>query len=125
MFEDYDDEALCKILMKKCKKDGVKIDQSVAQFAVSKLAKARASPNFGNAGEVNNLLTQAKLKLQRRLALLPKDARDDRYMNEDFGDEIDASENTKDIFSGLVGCDSIIAKLEEYKDTIELCSSSS
>jgi SpoVK/Ycf46/Vps4 family AAA+-type ATPase len=56
-FSDYNDGSLVRILRTKAIKDGLEVDLSTALFAVEQLAQARAMPNFGNTGAVNNLLS--------------------------------------------------------------------
>ena len=62
IFCDYDDSSLVRILRAKCKKDGLAINLETSSYAISMLARARAQPNFGNAGAVNNLLSAAKVR---------------------------------------------------------------
>ena len=115
-FTDYDDEALLKILLKKCAKAGLTLDLDTATFAIKQLAKARAMPSFGNAGSVENLLGIAKMNLQQRASS------SDVLCKEDFcrGGVLPVEGREEDIFAELVGCDKIIAKLSEFRDTIEL-----
>lgn len=123
VFEDYSDDSLVRILRKRCDKDGVLINLSTAQYGIQQLGKARAHANFGNAGAVNNLLSMAKLNMQKRLSLLPPNKRVDELTREDFA-SLDLTAPESDdaaLFAGLVACDSVIAKLGEYRDTIALC----
>ena len=51
VFDDYDDQALLKILLQNVRKRSLKVSLSDAKAAVRKrLAKQRLRPNFGNAG---------------------------------------------------------------------------
>eukprot|EP01041_Mallomonas_annulata_P005723 gene5723-11565_t len=123
-FHDYDDAALIRILKARCDKDKIHISIPTAVFAVKQLARARAQPNFGNAGAVNNLLSHAKLRMQSRMKNqnnLQSTQRKDELLPDDFtrdGDDISSDES--DLFEGLVGCDGVIEKLREYKNTIAL-----
>ena len=121
-FEDYDDSSLVRILVNRCSRDGLKISTTTAAEAVKQLARAKAKPNFGNAGAVNNLLATAKLKLQRRQSTGTMNVarRTDELIIEDFG-EITKPVTECDLFDGLVGCDSVRAKLKEYHSLITLC----
>ena len=120
IFSDYDDEALLRILRKACEKEGLLIEIDTAIYAVRQLDKAKSQPNFGNAGAVNNLLSTAKLHMQSRLSKLSIYEREDRLIKQDFASN-DLTNSNTDIFAGLVGCQNIITKLEEYQDTIMLC----
>lgn len=119
IFTDYDDDALTRILIDKVQSSGLKISPSAAIFAVSRLAKARAGPHFGNAGAVGNLLSDAKLRMMARL----QDARrmgnfpdSDTLIEKDFVPEgwTDEPIDPAQLLSSLVGCDAIRDKLEEY-----------
>jgi SpoVK/Ycf46/Vps4 family AAA+-type ATPase len=124
LFEDYDDAALVRILKYAAKKEGLDVGIDVATFAVKMLAKARAGPHFGNAGAVNNLLSDAKLRMQKRIkaAKISGDrSLRDILIKEDFTpsgytEEVVSADN---LLNGLVGCDSIRDKLEEYRGLVE------
>lgn len=123
-FEDFDDAALLRILRDKAAKAGLPVDVGTARHAVAVLAKAKAEPNFGNAGAVDNLLTDAKLAMRRRLDSLPPQAERpvQQLLPEDFGEDPrkGGSGGEEAIFSGLVGCDNITEKLKEYRAVIQL-----
>lgn len=133
-FEDYDDDALLRILMSSCKSAELGISLETAAQAIEQLAKAKAQPNFGNAGAVNNLLSKAKLRMQERQARLARSSSSssrkrksrggdgDTLLPEDFG-VCEMSAEAGDLFSGLVGCEKVLSKLQEYKDLITLCQS--
>jgi replication-associated recombination protein RarA len=119
-FDDYDDDALVRMLKKVViDKDQMKISTDVAVFAIKQLARARARPHFGNAGAVNNLLSDAKLKMQQRI----KDSKDansnhnvdkDTFEKDDFKSK-DYQEDPlspKDLLKEMIGCDEIRSKLE-------------
>ena len=67
-FGDYSDTSLVRIIQSMSKNQGIPLDVDTAVFAVMQLAKARAMPNFGNAGAVQNLLSQAKLCMAKRMS---------------------------------------------------------
>jgi hypothetical protein len=108
--------------LKNSKKEGIDLDLDTAIFAIKRLAKAKSAPNFGNAGAVNNLLSEAKVNLSSRQGKLPRNKRIDKFIQSDFcpGGIIKEQGNEEDMFSDLVGCDDIITKLQEYRDTISL-----
>ena len=120
VFSDYDDEALLRILRKTCEKEGLKIDIDTAIYAVRQLDKAKSQSHFGNAGAVNNLLSIAKLHMQSRLSKLSITEREDRLIEQDFASN-DLTKSNTDIFAGIVGCQNVVKKLKEYRDTIMLC----
>ena len=77
-FEDFSDSELLQILSSACLNLEIQAPITVKVAAVKHLSKRRALPNFGNAGAVMNLLSDAKQKMDtrcRREKLDPKDAR--------------------------------------------------
>ena len=128
LFEDYDDEALLKILLLKAKKKDWSLSFDTARHAIKVLEHERMKKNFGNAGSVENLLSQALLKASARTAHLPPAERaSTRELIESDFDGDDESEAAKDwradpisILDGLIGLDEVKAKIREYHNTIEL-----
>mmetsp|Transcript_29820 Transcript_29820/g.32476 ORF Transcript_29820/g.32476 Transcript_29820/m.32476 type:complete len:468 (-) Transcript_29820:2411-3814(-) len=120
-FKDYDNEALLRIMKKAIKKQDMKIDQDTALFAIEQLEKARARPHFGNAGAVNNLLSDAKIRMQKRLrearknvdSLNPIDK--DLLMKDDFKDKNYREKplTADEILEDVVGCEEIRKKLKK------------
>lgn len=141
IFNDYSDEALTRILVKKCKLDGLIISLEVALYAIKKLAKAKEQPNFGNAGAVTNILSEAKKSMQSRLSSKTSasssaisQSQQDTLLACDFGylgneddiltgDSDQMNDHLSHLFDGLIASDAIINKLNEYKDLIRLCQS--
>lgn len=62
-FKDYDDERLNEILRLKMAKEDISAKKSAMDVAAEVLRRARDRPNFGNGGDVDNLLNQAKVGL--------------------------------------------------------------
>jgi SpoVK/Ycf46/Vps4 family AAA+-type ATPase len=125
-FYDYDDEALLSILTKRINNEGMAISEEAATFAIKQLAKARARPHFGNAGAVNNLLSDAKLRMQQRLSspnFVVKTPQDYcclekfDFMPENYSDEIISEEK---LLSTLVGNKQIKEKLKRYRALVEM-----
>ncbi|RSL43263.1 hypothetical protein CEP53_011790 [Fusarium sp. AF-6] len=66
-FDDYDDERLGEILEIKMDKEEIKAGEKAMGVAAEVLRRARDRPNFGNGGEVDNLLNQAKARFRDRI----------------------------------------------------------
>ena len=66
-FEDFDNESLGLILKRNCKKEELKISMSVRRAVVQQLSMRRSLPNFGNAGAVESMLSEAKKKAITRI----------------------------------------------------------
>ncbi len=112
-FKDYDNQSLLKILKQDAREANFNLDMTVGRFAIQQLEKARALPNFGNAGAVKTLFSNAKIRAMSRNSKTLIEA--------DFceGGKIPQSGDEENIFADLVGCSHIIDKLQEIRATIE------
>lgn len=115
-FADYTDEQLMEILLKKCKEGHLVISMQTAMFAITQLAKARAMPNFGNAGAIDNLLSTAKANLGARSELQPEDFCSGGKLPAESGNEAD-------IFADLVADESIMKYLRKLQLSIKMAKS--
>ncbi|KAI0954385.1 hypothetical protein AcV7_007636 [Taiwanofungus camphoratus] len=122
-FEDFTDSELLEILNLKLKDQDLEATDAAKKVAIDVLCRARNRPNFGNAGEVENLLAQAKARYQTRQASLPTEEKtfDIVFQPQDFDLNFDrdarASVNLSKLFDGVVGCEDIITKLRGYQET--------
>ena len=129
IFADYDDDALVRILRKRAGKLKIGLDSETATHAVGKLARARALPNFGNAGVIEGLLLKANQERGRRLKLqlAPKDGDKDMppesFVKADFDSPDDDPPITciEDIFvmNNLQGCDAIKQSLKDIESSVK------
>jgi hypothetical protein len=121
VFDDYTDSELLQALDWKLKDQDLTATDAAKAVAIEVLSRARNRPNFGNIGEVENLLTQAKIRYQERQASLPFDRRspDAPFERQDFDPEFDRSEhaatNLARLFEDVVGCEEIIEKLSRWQ----------
>jgi transcriptional regulator with AAA-type ATPase domain len=123
VFNDYDDESLAKILIKMAKDKKFRISVDTAIFAVDKLAKARAGPHFGNAGEVGTMLSSASQKMFSRCSKGSSSVgrNIEELLPEDFSNAEDARTlSIEEILADLVGCDDVLRKLTEYRNVVNL-----
>ena len=65
-FDDLNDNELREILEHKLKKQGLEATEEAKNLAIEVLATARDDPNFGNADEVEHLISRAKEREQIR-----------------------------------------------------------
>ncbi|KAJ7756425.1 P-loop containing nucleoside triphosphate hydrolase protein [Mycena maculata] len=120
-FEDFTDLELLEVLNLKLKQQQLDATDAAKVVAIEILSRARIRPNFGNAGEVENVLGLAKKRYQtRQNSLAPRDRSFDVVFEpQDFDPEFDrsshASTNLAKLFEDVVGCDDIIKKLGEYQ----------
>ena len=91
------------------------------EVAIEVLSRSRNRPNFGNAGELENLLSIAKNNFQKRMSHLPYNARPADILFEpqdfdlNFERSANATSNLKELFKDVVGCDKIVNQLEGYQ----------
>lgn len=120
-FEDFDNQQLREILDLKLKKQGLDATEDAKNVAIELLSRARDRPNFGNAGEVENLISHAKGQEQKRRSAgnLASDSAEVVFLPQDFDENFDrakdAALNCRKLFSDVVGCEDVIHKLENYQ----------
>ncbi|KAJ7494734.1 P-loop containing nucleoside triphosphate hydrolase protein [Mycena galericulata] len=120
-FEDFTEPQLRKILNLKLNEQDLKATSPAMIVALEVLARARNRPNFGNAGEVENLLGQAKTQHAARHRSLPAQDRpveiifEPRDFDADFDRGTNASTNLAKMFEDIVGCNHIMEKLGDYQ----------
>lgn len=126
-FEDFTDDELLQILELKLQQQDLKATSEAKSTAISVLHRSRNRPNFGNAGEVENILSQAKNLHQARqpktsssglgeVVFEPQD------FDKDYARVGNAAANLKKLFEDVVGCESIMARLEGYQLTTQAMS---
>lgn len=105
----------------KLKNQDLDATDAAKNVAIEVLSRARQRLNFGNAGEVENLLTQAQGRYQTRQASLPVQDRsldivfEPRDFDANFDRNANASDNLSKLFEDVVGCERIVQKLGEYQ----------
>lgn len=120
-FDDFSDPELRQILDLKLKKQGLEATDEAKDVAISLLSRARDRSNFGNAGAVENLLSSAKDNWQKRVSSssLETSGADVIFGPRDFDEYFDRAKSSatsvKELFSGIVGCDALIEKLQSYQ----------
>ena len=114
-FPDYNDSALVRILTSKTRADGLNVNLSVAKLAIATLARARAQPHFGNAGAVDNLLSAAKIRMQKR------DGRSNILTAEDFGvGRVGPDDDVLEtLFDDMIASGEIKLALERLRSTVQ------
>lgn len=123
VFEDFTKEQMNSILTLKLKAQELGITERGRRVALEMVERARNRLNFGNAGEIDILLNSAKMRLQKRISSLPgadyasASAFDALDFDEDF-DRADRKTNVANLFEGVVGCEDIISKLEDYQQLV-------
>lgn len=119
-FEDFNDRELQEILEFKLKDQGLGATEVAISVAIDALGRQRNGLNFGNGGDVENLISKAKSNYQSRQSSLPVGERstDFVFVPQDFDTDFDratgAETNLQELFKGVVGCEEIIQKLGGY-----------
>ncbi|KAH0828788.1 P-loop containing nucleoside triphosphate hydrolase protein [Lanmaoa asiatica] len=119
-FEDFTEPQLMKIFEYKLKDQDLSATDDAKEVARELLSRMKNRPNFGNAGEVENVLGQAKARYQKRMASVPPSQRMDvvfepQDIDPDFDRAQNASTNLAQMFADVVGCDEVIKKLDGYQ----------
>ncbi|CAG7971784.1 unnamed protein product [Penicillium salamii] len=120
VFEDFTSSELDAILNVKLKEQGFGITDRGRHVVLEMLERSRSRPHFGNAGEIDNLLNSAKMRYLKRLSSIqrpdsvPDSILDAPDFDEDFN-RADRKESVAKMFEGVIGCESIFAKLEGYR----------
>ena len=119
-FNDFSDSELLEILQFKLTSQDLGATLQAFSTAIDVLSRLRNGLNFGNAGDVENLISQAKGNYQARQSALSVGQRaiDFVFEPEDFGKNYDrasgAETNLQDLFKGVIGCEDIISKLDGF-----------
>ncbi|CAH0055480.1 unnamed protein product [Clonostachys solani] len=122
VFNNYNESELCQILEQKMASDGVSISEGGRKAALDVLRKMRTRPRFGNAGEVESLLSRANLRQVGRLRatrLYPVDKSDHPLEAEDFDPDFDratrADQARHGLFKDFVGFEKITERFRRYQ----------
>ncbi|KAF9474773.1 P-loop containing nucleoside triphosphate hydrolase protein, partial [Pholiota conissans] len=126
-FEDFDDTELRAILDQKLKDQDLDATEAAKQVAIGVLSRGRSLPNFGNAGEVENIITKAKSHCMARRASIPISERsiDIVFAPEDFDPDYNrganASLNLVKLFEDVVGREDVVDKLRNFQEVARAC----
>ncbi|GJF00004.1 P-loop containing nucleoside triphosphate hydrolase protein [Phanerochaete sordida] len=121
-FDDFTDAELRAILDLKLKEQDLDATEEAKTVAIDVLSRARNRPNFGNGGEVENMLGKAKNNYQSRQSKLPTSQRSFDVLFEpiDFDPNFSRADNSdvnlEKLFEDVVGCEKIVEKLREYQN---------
>ncbi|RYP20847.1 hypothetical protein DL765_002581 [Monosporascus sp. GIB2] len=120
-FEDFDGDELRQILDLKLGQQGFKATGQAKDVAMEMLDRARNRPNFGNAGEIDIILNDAKAKHQSRFSkgeAKLADTLEAIDLDENFDRAQGSETDIRKLFEGTVGSEDIISLLLGYQDTV-------
>ncbi|KAK0188469.1 P-loop containing nucleoside triphosphate hydrolase protein [Armillaria mellea] len=119
-FEDFSTDELREILDFKLKDQNLQATEEAKKVALEVLDRAKIRPKFGNAGDVENLLSKAKANYISRIRGTQLSV-DTIFQPADFDPDFDrgshADDNLDELFKDVVGCDGIVSKLRKYQKT--------
>jgi replication-associated recombination protein RarA len=119
VFEDYDKNDLMKILNLQLSEKGLTATFPAKAEAIKELENQKRRPNFGNGGAVANLISKAVLNFQKRVKTLTMSEKvNASILPEDFVPNKELP-TLDEIFSDIIGCDKILAKLKEFQASIQ------
>ncbi|KAK0214978.1 P-loop containing nucleoside triphosphate hydrolase protein [Armillaria fumosa] len=120
-FDDFSTDELRQILDFKLKDQNLQATEEAKKVALEVLNRAKIRPNFGNAGDVENLLSKAKMNYISRTRGSQPSVVDTIFQPADFDPDFDrgshADDNLDELFKDVVGCDGIVSKLRRYQKT--------
>ncbi|KAM6493098.1 P-loop containing nucleoside triphosphate hydrolase protein [Amanita muscaria] len=114
-FENFNDTELLQILNLKLKQQGLEATDAAKKTAIDLLSRARNRPNFGNGGEVENILGRAKARSQQRLGPVPQIILEPADFDPDHDRSQRAASNLEKLFGDVIGCEEVIQKLRDYQ----------
>lgn len=122
MFNDFTDSELLQALEYKMREQDLSATDDAKTVAMEALSRQRNRPNFGNIGDVENMLGTAKTRYQGRQSSLPAVQRspDAPFEPQDFDPDFDRSKNAATnlatLFEDVVGCEKVVAKMSQYQN---------
>ncbi|KAK0214970.1 P-loop containing nucleoside triphosphate hydrolase protein [Armillaria fumosa] len=117
-FHDFSTDELRQILDFKLKDQNLQATEEAKKVALEVLNRAKIRPNFGNAGEVENLLSKAKTNyISRTRGAVVDTIFEPADFDPDFDRGSHADDNLDELFKDVVGCDGIVSKLRRYQKT--------
>ncbi|RYP89995.1 hypothetical protein DL770_003898 [Monosporascus sp. CRB-9-2] len=120
-FEDFDGDELRQILNLKLDQQNFKATGQAKDVAMDMLDRARNRPNFGNAGEIDIILNDAKAKHQSRFSrgeAKLADTLEAIDLDENFDRAQGSETDIQKLFEGTVGSEDIVNLLLGYQDTV-------
>jgi hypothetical protein len=112
------------ILELKLKDQDLDATGAAKKVALSILSRSRNCPHFGNAGEVENLISEAKSRRRAALTLAERPI-DVLFHPEDFDPDHargeSGSSNLARIFEDVVGGEDIFEKMQHLQEVVRAC----
>ncbi|KAF8866145.1 P-loop containing nucleoside triphosphate hydrolase protein [Acephala macrosclerotiorum] len=120
-FADFTIAQLTQILDKMVRDQGLEMTEMARKVAIQMLQLAQDRPNFGNGGEVANMIDRAKASRRKRHLLTPPINPSDSgtLRPEDFDANFERvlskGNSCRELFRDVIGCENIISQFENYQ----------
>lgn len=125
-FETYSEDELCQIMKLKADKCGLEMTQDARAVSRQVLSRMRINPRFGNAGDVENLLNTAKVRLNARLRSGSSHGIGPLHVILEPGDidphwdrALRAEDNRAALFQDFVGFRKIVEQFKGYQELVD------
>lgn len=97
-------------------------EPSTLDFAVEQISKKRMDEAFGNAGEAEQILTKAKLRLSARLSKAGNSGMDMKLLiPADFAGEETSVEKAREAFADLQNIEHIEVVISKFEAMVAIC----
>ena len=110
-FEDYNNEELRELLKNICRDKRIGLSRAAADEAVRILGQRRSMPQFGNAREIDNLVSEALKRMMRRVG---EDAEPRGFEPEDFSPGV-SPEGVAAALGGMQNIEHILEHFDELR----------
>ncbi|KAF9021144.1 P-loop containing nucleoside triphosphate hydrolase protein [Hymenopellis radicata] len=118
-FEDFTSDELLEILNLKLQQQNLDATPEAKATAIEVLNRSKMRPNFGNGGEVENMLGKAKTNFMNRVRGTMQDSDTVVFQAADFDPDynrsVQAQDKLSDLFQDVVGCEEIVRKLSSFQ----------
>ena len=120
-FEDFSDADIKKVLKQQVVHAGLCAEPSTLDYAISIITKKRMEEGFRNAGEAEQILSRAKLRLSSRLTTNDPPVTNPKLLiPADFAGEEASLEKARDAFAGLDNLENVMAVLDKFEALVEV-----
>ncbi|KAK1691445.1 P-loop containing nucleoside triphosphate hydrolase protein [Colletotrichum godetiae] len=124
-FDTYSEDELCRIMDMKVDECGLEMTEDAAAVSRQVLSRMRINPRFGNAGDVESLLSQAKVRMNARSRSADHRSGSIQFTIEsgdidpDWDRPLRVDESRAKLFEGFVGFKKIVEQFEGYKNLVD------
>jgi hypothetical protein len=116
LFEDFSDLEIREVLKSQISAGGLFAESYTLDHAIRLISQKRMEEGFGNAGEAEQMLNRAKLKLSSRLQAGGVPMKDQKTLTcDDFEGEVTSVEKARAVFSDLQHTEHVMSVLKMFE----------